>query len=413
MFPKARNRVAAATDGVWSKSLIGLMFFVFLVSPAAWATSDFEDFIEAGGDWLLDRQLPGGGFPFSEGSPTYFPSVQAPSGLAMLAAYQVTDRTDFRDAALVAADRLLADIDLFGSGDPRVRSFDPLFFVRLSDATGDTQYADFIADNFWDRLAAGTYGPDGDWDMTDYVASELVRRGAQASGPIVAAWDLALVTVAANEAGVTQFNAELMAGIRQALESATDDPADYVLGVRGFDVLGLASAVWAAAVTGLPAVPDSGAWSGLADNTAMADLLLSFQGSGPGSADFAFLQSSAAGNSPVDPLDTVSQQTVYAIQALQAFDVSAYGAAADAALSSLFRFQEADGLINYFHPEFVPDPTLDKPTVLSHAYALLTQPSDIPPPRPTVAVNTLSPWALVLLMLMMASLGWVGLAARK
>ncbi len=371
---------------------------------------DFDAFMQASGEFIEARQRPDGSFPLSEGDPAslFFASVQSPSALGVLGAWVATEDPVFLASAVAAGDYLIANFDSFPTTEPRIRAFDPLFFIRLSDATGDPQYADFIQDNFWDPLAAGTYGPTGDWDIDDYVASELARRAGQPSvGEVVAAWDLALIAVAANEAGIGAFNSALAAGAAIALESAPD--ASYSLGSTGFDILGLAGAVWLAAATGESVTPASGVWAGLS-TAALAAALIDHQ-----STDGGFLQSTLAFTSPVDPVATVSQVTSFAVLALQTLNETGYAPQITAGLDELVNtFQEPSGRINFYHPlvdlSTVDDP---KPFLYLSGYALYAVQDSRGHEPPSFPVSTLNPWGLMVLVLLMMMLSAQALIARR
>ena len=389
--------------------LIAICLVAGIFAPGAMA-QDVDGFLQASGEWIEARQRPDGSFPLSEGDPDtlFFASVQSPAALGVLGAWVATEDQDFLDSAVAAGDYLIANFDQFPSTDPRIRTFDPLFFVRLSDATGDPQYADFIQTNFWDRLTAGTYGPTGDWDINDYVAAELARRASQPQvGVAVAAWDLALIAAAANEAGITSFNSALATGAAMALESAPD--GSYSLGSQGFDILGLSGALWIAGITGESVTPASGLWAGLS-TTALASRLIDHQ-----SNDGGFLQSTLAFTSPVDPVETVSQVTSFAVLALQSLSETDYFLPITAGLNELVNtFQEPSGRINYYHPLVdlgsVDDP---KPFVYLSGYALYAVQDSRDPETPFKSVPTLGPWGLMALILLLAGLSGAVLVTRR
>ena len=373
------------------------------------ATPGFEPFMQAAGNWLLGQQRIDGSFPNSAGDPSTltFASVQSPSGLGMLSSWVATDDSDFLDSAVNAGDFLLnGGFRLFpGTGEPEIRTFDPLFFVRLSAATGDSDYADFIQDNFWTPLAAGTYGPDGDWGIAEYVAAEINRRSGV--GRAAAAWDLSLIAAAAEEAGVTGFRAGLAAGAREALGFAPDP--DYVLGSRGFDLLGLAGAVWIGALTGESVTPTAGPWAGLS-LAGLANALIAHQ-----APNGSFLQSSVAFSNPIDAGQTVSQTTSFALLALDAIDSTLYFDQITRGLNSLINeFQVPGGRISYFHPDADLGAAGDtKPFPYVHAYILFSvNETRDPEPFVPVPVPIFGLWGLALLFMAMLSLGWVAVLRR-
>lgn len=390
--PRGRLFVAAA--------LVFSLCFGAPVSAGVVSTNPaYVQFMEDGGDWLLPLQQPDGSFPWTSTVPgSIFINVQAPIGFGLLSASQATGRADFLDAAIDVADYLIANQAQFTGGDPVFRSYDAYFLVRLSTVSGVSTYADHVQTFLWDRLQAGTYGPSGDWDIVDYVASEIARRGGQAPvGEVVAAWDLALIAVAADEAGIGAFDNALMAGIRQALEDAPDD--NFVLGSSGYDVLGLTGGVWAGGLTGQSAVPAAGQWSGASGNLDLAQILLSYQ-----SDQGAFLQSSQALANPIDVENTVSQHTAFAMLALQAFGGQQFAPELRDALDALIAFQMASGKISYYHPDVDLSTVSTNGDVLTHAYALqaFAEIQDAVTPGQSIPVPVMSPAALALLVVLMA-----------
>lgn len=402
------HRLIQSRRGRSALAALALAFFHCAPAVAGGISTNpgYQQFMEDGGDWLLPLQQPDGSFPWTSDTPgSIFINVQAPIGFGLISAWQATGRTDFRDAAIEVADYLIANQAQFPDTNPIFRSYDAYFLVRLSTLTGVPTYAAHVQTFLWDRLQAGTYGPSGDWDIVDYVASEIARRGGSAAtGEVVAAWDLALISVAANEAGISAFDNALMAGVRQALEDAPDD--NYVLGESGYDVLGLAGGVWAAGVTGQSAVPAAGPWSGVGDNLGLANALVEYQ-SGGGS----FLQSSSALASPIDPEDTVTQTTAFALLALQQLDTLQFLAELQDALDGLIFFQRPGGQIIYYHPDVDLSTVSMLGDVLTHAYALqaFAEIQGTPNPALPVPVPVLGWPALLLLMALLALVGWRGL----
>ncbi|TVQ34715.1 MAG: hypothetical protein EA370_10235 [Wenzhouxiangella sp.] len=379
----------------------------------------YEQFIIDAGEWMVSRQLPNGAYPYSDAVPSVFPNVQAISGLATLSAYQASCQlgacdTDFLDASILTGDYMINGG--FGNfspntGFPRIRNFDPLFLVRLSNVSGDPQYADFLETNFWQRLEVGIYGPTNDWDIDDFIDHLITTRDASAAlSGVVAAWDLGFLAAAASEAGITQFDQAIVDGTRTALGFGGD--TSTVLGTSGFDIMGLTGGIWVAGVTGANVAPTTGSWAAANNNIDLVNLLLAQQ-----SSEGGFLQSTAAGNNPIDVTNTVSQTTAFAVMALAEFDSDTYFTRISSALNALVNvFQEADGRISFYHPDVDPSTVDDpKPYVYAHAFGLyaVSERGDTPPPTPPIAVPTLSHLGLLLLMLLLGTLAWKALALRQ
>ncbi|MCK9489060.1 MAG: hypothetical protein M0Q42_06625 [Xanthomonadales bacterium] len=273
------------------------------------ALSGATNLMETAGDWLLAQRLPDGSFPWTTGGSS-FPSVQAQPGLALIEAWRVTGRQDFRDAAVVAADDLVAGgFAVFpgaGGNAPHLRSADPLFFSHLSQATGDPVYRDFIQTHFWDRLAAGLYGPDGDWDIDAYVLAELDRRlvGGQ---PVLAAWDLIQVAAAAQIAGRGDATMQaLLDGAVTALEAA---PGQY-------DIVGLSWSVAGGTVFNHEMDPQAGLWAGSGGTAGLAGILAGYPESNGG---FVYLTASLGNIN-----QTSAQSTAFALFGLSTFDLAGH-----------------------------------------------------------------------------------------
>ena len=428
MFSKMLFRDSSSARRGLPALCLAIFCSLILSGPAvAQQLQQYEQFIISSGEWMLARQLPNGAYPYSDADPSVFPNVQAISGLATLSAYQAClalndcedidfsdpaiEAQDFLDAALLTGDYLInGGFANFGTGLPNIRNFDPLFLVRLSNVSGDPQYAEFLEDNFWDLLENGTYGPTSDWDMDDFIANMIATRDSSAAlSGTVAAWDLGFLAAAASEAGITQFDQAIIDGTRTALGFGAD--SSVVVGVSGFDIMGLAGGIWVAGVTGANVTPTTGTWASTTTNSQLVGILLDHQ-----SSEGAFLQSTASDNNPIDPADTVSQTTAFALLALAEYDSDLYFSRISAALNSLANvFLQPSGRMSYFHPDFDLDGTDDpKPFVYAHAFGLyaVSERGDTPPP-PAVGVPVNHPVALLLLLLVLLAVGWKAMALRQ
>ncbi len=305
---------------------------------------------ELAGDWLLDQQLVDGSFPWTPAGPA-FVNVQAPPGLGLLHAWRRTGRADFRTAAQATGNYLLANMDTYTSPPGfRFRSADPLFLRELSLATGDSLYADFLAAELWNRLEAGTYGPDGDWGAGELAQSVLNNR-AGAGFPVLAAWDLGKVAVAAHLDGRASIRDAMLAGIVEALEAAGP-------GNNAFNLFGLAGAVWAGARTGQDLDPQSGLWVAAESTMDLAQILVGFQQTNGG-----FVRST---DDDGDPNLVSAQITAFTLIALDLLDRQGFEAIIDQALDFVLAQQDAGGqFLNT--PASIPDDPGENGAVETHA----------------------------------------------
>jgi hypothetical protein len=224
------------------------------------------------------------GFFHDAGPTTFFAPTQGMMGLGMLTAYQqsclVSCNSSYLASAIKLGDALLdpqshasipstiADSQLYfdpgtGSGDrqnPIIWTQNTLFLQRLSQVTGNSAYSAFLKTQFWDKLAAGSYGagttanaysPTG-VNTAGFVSVVQVR--CDESSPSC----LAKPAVAAHMAGQGGITGQLILGIQAGLESFSG-PED---GTFGLEILGLASAIWASAITGINIDPATGWWAG-------------------------------------------------------------------------------------------------------------------------------------------------------
>jgi len=327
---------------------------LYLQQPATRGSID-PDFLPDAADWLLTQQQPSGAFPFTAGETATPANVQAPIIAGLLRAWRRAQNPAYLDAAEAAGLWLVDNQARFdaGNGSRRFTGADAFVFQQLTRATGDAQFAQLVADEFWGPLAAGTYGPDGDWGIAEFIQTEFDRR---VNIEEVVAWDLAWAAAAAFGAGETAFLDEINAGIETSLEA---NPVD---GGAVFDLLGLAGAVWAGGRTGAVLDPQSGLFANADSTLDLAMELAMFQD--PATGGFYFNTTLAM--MPDDPNALDTQVTAFALLGLDLLDRATFDPEIQAAGGFLADQQLADGQI-------VPYPGADPQgtgTVETHAESM-------------------------------------------
>jgi len=272
----------------------------------------FAQSTQDAGDWLADQQDEDGWFPwFPGGGPTT--NTQGPSALGLLAAYFHTELEGYMDRALLSGEYILDSLYLpdggvsnWSDGTPRIAMHDPLFLEAMGLATGDSVYTDFLSTYYWDALEAGTYG-DANHTAASLGSSVVATRGQ------LSMWDIAPAAIAAHVAGRTEVRDGFMGAILEGLEAAP--------GPGTYDVIGLAGAVWASALTGVDLNPTAGRYAGMSTEQLAAELAGMTKSANPG----AFMwRSDAEDWFPDDPTNGDLQATAFAIMALRAFDADVY-----------------------------------------------------------------------------------------
>ncbi len=283
-------------------------------------------------DWLASQQDAAGWFPWTPGGGATT-NTQGPSGLGILSAYLHTKTSGYLLSATDNGDYMLdpmwVSLSVYTDGDPRFATHDPLFMESLTVAMGDLQYADFVQANFWDKLAAGTYGESNDLDAAGFGAAVVNGRNGQGIVEL-SPWDLSATAIAAHLAGEYATRDALMGAVLDGLAATTS--------AGGFDVIGLAGAVWASAMTGIDLDPATGVYAG-ADST--ADLAATLAGFTLDSDDGAWLCDSTVDASDDSNADT--QTTAFAIAALNAFDRATYVRQIARGVTFIRSLQQADG----------------------------------------------------------------------
>ncbi len=294
-------------------------------SPALPRGADLS-FLEDAGSWLLTQQQPNGGFPWSPGTTATQANIQAPIGLGLLYAWRRTGNTDFLTAAVEAGDFLFDNPNTFANGSRRFSAADALFFVELSSVSGDPKYREEIDAEYWGPLAAGTYGPDADWNAADYAAAVVGNR-LNANIVALAAWDLGFVSVAASRSAQPAIRQQIDDAIVGVLE-LVDNEGDFPL-----DLFGLTGAVWAGAIAGEDLNPQAGIWASATTTEGLASLLAGYQlpsGGMPGST---------GSTTPV------SQATAFSVLGWETLDSATFASNLTSATSFLAVLQQPDGQI--------------------------------------------------------------------
>jgi uncharacterized repeat protein (TIGR01451 family) len=327
---------------------------LYLQQPATRGSID-PDFLPMAADWLLTEQQPSGGFPFTAGETGTPGNVQAPIIAGLLRAWRRTQISAYLDAAEAAGLWLVDNQNRFdaSNGSRRFTGADAFMFQELSRATGDAQFAQLAESEFWGPLAAGTYGPDGDWGIDEFIQAEFDRR---VNFGEVVAWDLAWAAAAAFEAGETAFLDAINTGIETSLEFNTID------GGRTFDLVGLSGAVWAGARTGAALDPQTGLFADADSTLDLALELTTYQDADTG----GFFFNTTLAMMPGDATALDTQVTAFALLGLDLLDRDAFDAEIQAAGGFLVDQQLASGQI-------VPYPGADPNglgTVETHAESM-------------------------------------------
>jgi hypothetical protein len=293
--------------------------------------SDNIQSMRAAGNWLLPFQNANGGWPWSDDDPTLYTNVQGDSGRGILDAYVATGEPAFLNAAILTGNYLLTkqnNTSVWSNGSHRFATADAIFMVRLSHVTGNSVYRNYIQTEFWDRLAAGTYG-DSNHTALSLGMSVVTTRISQGI-PAISPYDISFLAVAAHIDGQTSLRDDFMAAILAGLEATPVSAAWY-------DVLGLACAVWASAVTGVDLDPQIGRYAAANSSADLLNLLLAQQRMSDGG--FYYIN----GAPPNMPWATGAQETAFALLALDAWDSKAFQYRIQRGVSYLHSLQEPSG----------------------------------------------------------------------
>jgi hypothetical protein len=260
--------------------------------------------MEQGGSRLVELLNNDGGWHMSENGDPNLPSDANISGsvaIGLAHAYRRTGDPDMLAALQQAKTFLLSKTDTFGVTDGRLAA-------ELDDVLGGTACITHVMDNFYDKLAAGTYYDSisqTTHDTASYIQSLCDRRFTQGVANL-AAWDLGLGLHSAYVIGAS--TAEWVDGLKAEIDELDGD--------AGYDVLGLAGAVYGLAAAGEDYDPQAGQHASASNLSDLAAILAGYQLETGG-----FTWRSIY----MDPhFDEALKETVYGLLALEAFDRSSY-----------------------------------------------------------------------------------------
>ena len=165
------------------KILVFLVAAAFLMSFVAAGTAD--DAIMNAANRLVATQNDDGGWDWNAPDTNFAsPSPNNTIGVtaqALVDAYVLNGNISYRDAAIVAADK----ID-FATDTQRIRGPDISFLVELSEATGDSSYASLAKTEFEEaKINEGNGSATG---LAEYIRNGRIGQGYEA----LVAWDIDL-----------------------------------------------------------------------------------------------------------------------------------------------------------------------------------------------------------------------------
>lgn len=294
------------------------------------------DHLVLGADHILDQQCHNGGFgwPHADCSATYH-NINGPILLGVLGTYNHT-----RDALELVAAVNGGAYDLtyqFTNGEFRFSTFTAGFLAALARVSDNTTFSTHVADQLFDELAAGTYGPD-DLDTAGWIAN--IQNGRSGAWINLRPWEFHTLVPTAGVLGQSGQAALFEQAVLDGLATLdSSDPATVYS-----DVIGVAGAVRGLAAARrltFPAVvaPLHPGVDGLSSLEGLAAYLASLQ-----NADGSWNWHSNIA-APVDA-DKDVQTTAYALLALLDVDIltaASYQPATEAARDWLVSMEQPDG----------------------------------------------------------------------
>ncbi|MHC4756967.1 MAG: SUMF1/EgtB/PvdO family nonheme iron enzyme, partial [Planctomycetota bacterium] len=273
---------------------------------ALWAIASAQRILpvnSAGADRLIDLQNNDGGWdnPLDDGNKNVGTDANnlgsTAEGLAY--AYSHTLDTNTLNALNLAGSLLMSKTDRF-------TVFDGTLAVKLDEIFQTSQYSDYVIDNFYDPLDAGTYYDA--FTAATHDSNSFVQS-------IQDSFTDANSNLAAFYCGLGLYSSDIVDANTDYWIPAVKQEVNELDAAKDYDVLGLAGAILGLAQAGIDCDPDSGQHASAENIDDLASILAGYQLSSGG---FTF-----NANYIGDGNET-TQETIYALLAMQAYDRPAY-----------------------------------------------------------------------------------------
>jgi hypothetical protein len=294
--------------------------FVGIVFLFVFATSVNATVFQSGGGRLVSTQNTDGGWPWPLETGVSASNTLAPIGMGLSQAYLNTGDADQLSALQKTAGFLQSKTNNFSSVDGYLA-------VQLDTILGGTENTTYVLENFYNKLANGTYVSSSGATYTTESYVSAIRSSRENQGiSNLAAWDLGMGLVA-----VSAIGADTTAWI-----AGTKSEIDEIDSNGYYDVLGLAGSIYGLASAGLDYDPLVGQFAAADSLLDLGQILAGFQidiGGFAWNADYVI----------ADESNEVIQETAYAMLALNQLDASLFSLEIQGAASYLVNSQLASG----------------------------------------------------------------------
>lgn len=205
------------------------------------------DELTAGADHVIAQQCQNGGFgwPHDDCSATVH-AITGPIMVGVLDTYAYSMDGFHLASALNGGVFELAYT--YDNGEARFPAFTPYFLHRLAIAADNTTFSTHVAENLFDELAAGTYGPD-DYDTAGWIAN--IQAGRSGAWINLRPWEFHNLIPTAQALGQPGQAALFEQAVLDGLATLDNSDATTVFN----DIIGIAGAVRGLAAAGRTSFP--------------------------------------------------------------------------------------------------------------------------------------------------------------
>ena len=253
-----------------------------------------DNVIQNGADRLTSKQYTDGSWGWPLDAPPTYGNIVGPIAMGLAKAYYYMDNPGHLTALSNAGAYLLTKTNNFSPSDGYLAA-------TLDQIFGGTTYRQYLIDNYYGPLAAGTYNRNGAgtlYNTATYVALISTNRHNAGQGNL-AAWDIGMGLVGAAMCGAS--TTEWIDGVKAEINE--------LVGGADYDVIGLAGALYGLAYVGEEFDPTAGQHAAAGNLQDLADTLALYQISSGG---FAWRSDYVIPNDQ----DEAIQETAYAMLAL-------------------------------------------------------------------------------------------------